>query len=158
MADPDALSPHARVLWHASRADVDRPTIAGRTRGTNHANSGLGLYCATGPHDYIAGFGDTVFALTLHPQARVMRMGITQLRDLGRSGPNEVSREWFDQEGRRLGERFDVIDLVETNGQVDQTIVLNDAAIVAVRKFSAQAFLAQTQDRATAPSGRTPRP
>ena len=46
-----------RRLWHASRANIERPTIAGRTEGENHANSGLGIYCATEPASYIASFG-----------------------------------------------------------------------------------------------------
>ena len=127
------------VLWHASRANIERPTIANRTEGDNHANSGLGLWCATGPHDYIAGFGATVFALTLVPNARVKEMSLSELVKLGR----DESREWFDALGREWSQSFDVVSLVERTGEACQAIVLNDAAIASVKRFTQEAFLAE---------------
>ena len=60
-------------LWHASRADIARPTISGRTVGDHHDNSGLGLFCATAPEAYIANFGPYIFELDLVDDLRVKR-------------------------------------------------------------------------------------
>ena len=72
-----------RTLWHASREEIERPTIEGRTAGDNHANSGLGIYCATKPMDYICGFGGFVHELVLAPASRILRMTIPELNKMG---------------------------------------------------------------------------
>lgn len=88
----------SRILWHASRADIDRPTIAGRTVGENHANSGLGLFCATAPHSYIAGFGHHIHALTIKDDPRVLTIFVRELAAMGPKGlDEEASRAWFEQ-------------------------------------------------------------
>ena len=144
-----------QVLWHASRATIERPTIANRTAGENHANSGLGLWCATWPHDYIAGFGPTVFALTLVAAPRVMQMSLGELVRLGR----DESREWFDALGREWGRDFNVVEIMEKTGEVHQAIVLNDDAIAAVQRFDHATFLAEhAQEWVFQPSGRGPKP
>ena len=132
------------VLWHAGRASIERPTLAGRTVGDHHANSGLGLFCATEPADYIAGFGATIFALTLKPDPCVMQLTI---RELSRMGWKEdapgypQSREWFEQQGREWAQEFDAIALVESSGEIKQAIVLRDCAIVACTKMSVEDYL-----------------
>lgn len=126
-----------RLLWHASRADINRPTINGRTTGDNHNNSGLGIYCATKPMDYICGFGDTVHQLSICDDARVLRMTIKELANLGR----DESRQWFEQEGRRLATRYDIIELVEITGIAEQAIVLADEAITACIKLTREQYL-----------------
>lgn len=136
----------SRVLWHASRAVVDRPTLAGRTEGENHANSGLGLFCATGPHSYIGGFGAAIYALTLKDEPRITQMSIRELMEMGREGPIVRSRAWFEAEGQRLAHAFDVIELVELGGFVSQAIVLRDDAIVAVKRMTSEAFLQTARD------------
>lgn len=147
-----------RVVWHASRADIPCPTLAGRTVGDNHDNSGLGLYCATAPHAYIAGFGGHVFALTLSPDVRCMRLPIAELARMGR-GPEERDRAWFEAEGRRWGQACDVVELEEVDGQVQQVIVLNDAAITAVERYPAAEFLTHhAQADPMAAARRPPRP
>ncbi len=138
--------PFVSVLWHASRANIDRPTLAGRTVGTNHANSGLGLFCATEPASYIAGFGATVFALTLHQPLRVKRLSIRELAALGNQpgdGPSGlVDRAWFENLGRQWAQDFDVVALVESSGVVAQAIVLRDEAIAGCHRQTATEFLA----------------
>ena len=131
-----------RRLWHASRANIERPTLAGRTEGENHANSGLGIYCATKPASYIASFGAFIHELTLRPDARVMRMTIGELSAMGWVKGEPRERDWFEQEGRRLGQSFDLIELVEISGKVEQAIVLNDSAILECSVQSATDFLA----------------
>lgn len=139
-----------RRLWHASRANIDRPTIAGRTEGENHTNSGLGIYCATEPASYIAGFGSFIHELTLHPGARIMRMTISELSAMGWVKYNDEPRErdWFEQEGRRLGKSFDLIELIEISGRAEQAIVLNDHIIVHSTVQSAADFLASVSSPA----------
>lgn len=135
----DAVLP--AVVWHGSRADIDRPTLAGRTEGENHANSGLGLFCATAPDPYITNFGPVVFALTLAASPRVLFWTVAELRrQSGRSGTEEPARAWFECEGRRLAAVYDVIALRETDGTIRQVIVLADAAIASVEKLSAAEF------------------
>ena len=135
--------PASRTLWHASRANISRPTIAGRTEGDNHENSGLGIFCATEPADYIAGFGSTVHEITLHHSVRVMRLKIKELAAMGRvSGEPQRTRQWFETEGRRWGKDYDVVELVEMDGQVAQAIILNDDAIAACTARPVEAFLA----------------
>lgn len=132
------------VLWHASRASIDRPTLAGRTVGDNHANSGLGLFCATEPADYIAGFGATIFALTLVPDPQVMQLTIRELSKMGmpsESPGDPGSREWFEEQGRQWSKEFDAVALVEASGEVHQAIVLRDSAVVACEKMSLEHYL-----------------
>lgn len=143
-----------RRLWHASRANIDRPTIAGRTEGENHANSGLGIYCATEPASYIASFGAFIHELTLHPEVRVMRMTISELSAMGWAKGEPRERDWFEQEGRRLGQSFDLIELIEISGRADQAIVLNDSAIVACSVQSAADFLASLPPSPSRPGPR----
>jgi hypothetical protein len=131
-----------RRLWHASRANIERPTLAGRTEGENHANSGLGIYCATKPANYIASFGAFIHELTLRPDVRVMRMTISELSAMGWVKGEPRERDWFEQEGRRLGQSFDLIELIEISGLAEQAIVLNDSAILECKVQSAEAFLA----------------
>lgn len=137
----------AITLWHASRSDVERPTVAGRIPGEHHANSGLGLFCATAPHSYIAGFGDNIHEMTLKSDARIMEMGIIDLQKMGedKSSLDEPNRAWFENEGRRISQDHDVIILLETNGYPSQAILLNDDCVETSRPHSKDAFL----DRAT---------
>lgn len=138
-----ASSTNPRVVWHASRADIERPTLEGRTLGDNHANSGLGIFCGAEPHSYLAGFGETVFALTLAPDARALQMSISELARMGRSAHGGVlERAWFESEGRRLAQGYDLIELVEIHGKVEQVILPRDEAVVAVEKMMRETFLA----------------
>ena len=135
------------VLWHASRADVDRPTIAGRTEGTNHGNSGLGIFCATGPHDYIGGFGDAIHSLTLRADARVKTITVRELYEMGeRPNGDERDRAWFDAEGRRLAERHDVVLIAESSGWTSQAIILRDDAVASSRRMTKEEFAAVSYD------------
>lgn len=132
------------VLWHASRAAIDRPTLAGRTVGDNHANSGLGLFCATEPADYIARFGATIFALTLVDSPRIMPLTIQELSKMGMPMAlhgETGSREWFEQQGREWAKEYDAVALVEASGEIHQAIVLRDSAIVACAKMSVEDYL-----------------
>lgn len=135
------------VLWHASRADIDRPTIAGRMEGTNHGNSGLGIFCATGPHDYIGGFGDAIHSLTLRADARVKTITVRELYEMGET-PNgdERDRAWFDAEGRRLAEKHDVILIAESSGWTSQAIILRDDAVVSSRRMTREEFATVSYD------------
>lgn len=147
--------PASRRLWHASRAHIDRPTIAGRTEGDNHANSGLGLFCATTAAEYITGFGATVHELTLAPDVRVMRLTIRELAKMGMDEQgNFRTRAQFDQLGRQWAKGYDLIELEESSGDVAQAIVLNDAAIVACKAMTAEEFLASLAP--SRPSGPKP--
>jgi len=128
------------TLWHASRADIERPTIAGRTEGDHHANSGLGIYCATGPHSYIAGFGGDVHALEMRSDTRIMDMSVEELRRMGDEREGARDRDWFDAQGRRLAQDHDVIMLREDNGLSTQAIILNDEAVASSRRMDATAF------------------
>lgn len=126
-----------RVVWHAGRACLDRPTISGCTTGNNHANSGLGLFCATGPHDYIAGFGGWVYRMELAADLRIMRM---ETLDLAKMGRQFHDRDEFDRYGRELARQYDLIELAEINGDVAQCIILNDEAIVACQRMGIADF------------------
>lgn len=126
------------VVWHASRADIERPTLDGRTEGDNHANSGLGLFCGAGPDSYLAGFGPHLFALTLAPNLRRLRWTITDLRTVG---DRDAPRSWFEEKGRELAQSFDLIELEENNGIVSQVIVLNEQIITDVKRFTREEFL-----------------
>lgn len=144
------------VVWHASRTDIDRPTLAGRVAGPYHANSGLGLFCGTQPSNYLAGFGSTIFALTLNPESRVLAMDVPALRHLDQP-EEERDRQWFEAEGRRLAADYDVIALMESSGSIDQVILLTDNAIVSAAKMSAETFLAEhAQERLPASPRRRP--
>lgn len=140
------------ILWHASRADVERPTIAGRTQGSNHANSGLGIYCAAGPHDYISGFGDAIHELMIRSDARVTSMSVRELHDMGedymagdQDGPVR-DRAWFDAEGRRLARDHDVVLIRESNGYASQAIILNDDAVASSIRLTREEFAAKSRD------------
>lgn len=135
------------TLWHASRADIERPTIVGRTEGANHGNSGLGIFCATGPHDYIGGFGDAIHSLTLRPDARTMTISVRDLYEMGEA-PNgdERDRAWFDAEGRRLADKHDVILIAEGSGWVSQAIILRDDAVVSSQRMTKEEFAAVSYD------------
>jgi len=129
-------------LWHAGRADIVQPTVAGRSVGNNHENSGLGLYCATVPARYITGFGETVFGLTIKSNPRVLSLSIRELAEMGQGRDGcPRSREWFEAQGRRWSEDFDVVALVESSGAITQAIVLLDDAIVGCEKFAAKDYL-----------------
>ncbi len=134
------------TLWHASRADIERPTIAGRTEGDHHANSGLGIFCATGPHDYIVNFGGDVHALVIREDARIMDLTIPELRIMGETRDGERDRAWFDAEGRRLGKDFDVIMLRETDGLSTQAVILNDEAVASSRRMDEKTFRTLSHD------------
>lgn len=145
------MSPSPRQLWHASRAAIDRPTLDGRTSGDNHDNSGLGIFCATSPHDYILGFGAFVHELTLRPDVRVLRMPISDFVALSRRPPGEDDgRQWFEQEGKRLAQEYDLVEIVEITGIAEQAIILRDDAIVASKRLSADdyALIARPHSRA----------
>lgn len=129
-----------RLVWHATRSDIERPTIAGRTAGDNHANSGLGIFCASFADDYLYMFGEFIHELTLRDDARALRMPTTQLRLMGYDQDREVDREWFEAQGRKLGQQYDLIELEEIDGQVNQVILLNDEVIVSSRKLEPDAF------------------
>lgn len=143
----------SRVLWHAGRADVDRPTIAGRTAGEHHGNSGLGLFCATLPRDYIRGFGEHLYALTVAEGARVLHWSI---HDLRQASDALDSRGAFEGEGRRLAQDFDLIEIEEIDGTVEQVIVLNDAAIVSVDRIPLEYFKRLAANLGETPKGRKP--
>jgi hypothetical protein len=155
------MSSSPLVLWHASRADIDRPTIAGRTVGENHANSGLGLFCATAPHAYIAGFGPHVHALTIKEDAKAFTLWVRELAAMGPRDLNEEdSRVWFEQEGQRLSKEYDLIHLKESNGNIEQAIILHDAAIVSSTRFSMEEYqgMCQTDPSPQDPPRKTLRP
>lgn len=139
-----------RLLWHASRHDIQRPTVAGRVAGVNAENSGLGLFCATVPRDYISGFGPWVHEIVLHDELRVLRMDITTLAGMGRW----EDRAWFEAEGRRLAQDYDVIELIEIDGRCEQVIVLRDAAIADSRRLTAEQFKALSDQEDDTPLSR----
>ena len=145
-----------RVLWHASRANINRPTISGRTEGSHHANSGLGIFCATAPHEYLSGFGSSFHALTLSPDARALKMWTRDLARMGRGNWEEGDndRQWFEQEGRRLGKEYDIIELVEIEGNVEQVIILNDEVVLSSAKLSLDEFQGVCQPDPNSPEGR----
>lgn len=128
------------TLWHASRADIERPTIVGRTEGDHHPNSGLGIFCATGPHSYIAGFGADVHALVIRDDARIMDLTVSDLRKMGEVGDDERDRVWFDARGRELAKDFDVIMIREGNGLSTQAIILNDEVVSSSRRMDVAEF------------------
>ncbi len=130
-----------RTVWHASRANIERPTIADRTVGGNHANSGLGIFCASGPHDYISGFGKHIFSLTLKDDLRVIKLTIPELRDLSfKVTTEEKDRSWFEEYGKKLSDTYDLIELVELDDFVSQVILLRDDIIISSKKFSNEEF------------------
>lgn len=136
----------SRVLWHASRApeSVTRPTLAGRTTGEGHANSGLGLFCASGPHDYLVGFGATVFELTLREGVRRRTL---PMRDFIAVSHQTHEREGFEALGRLWAHPWDVVDVLEMEGWHSQSIILADGAIERVQRHTAEQFLAIAQPR-----------
>lgn len=117
--------------WHASPHRFDRPHLDQRTqnKGT-HANSGLGIFTATEPAEYLWGFGGFLYELELIEGLRHLRVTIDQLRILG---SQDHDWNWFNQERQRLSVHHDVIDLVECSGSVKQTIILRDDAIAFCR-------------------------
>lgn len=137
-----------RILWHGSRAPegVMRPTLAGRTEGDGHANSGLGLFCASGPHDYLIGFGTAVFELTLRADVRRQAM---PLHDFMEVSHRWREREEFEALGRSWAQQWDVVDLIERQGWHSQSIVLTDRAIENARRYTTEQFLAVAQPRPT---------
>lgn len=141
------------TLWHASRSHTGRPTLAGRTDGGHHPNSGLGLFCAVEPAAYLTGFGAILHELELRPGAKLMPLTVTQLRAMGEQGSTELDRSWFEQEGQRLAQSYDAIALIELDQRVSQIIVLRDDAIVRHRQVS----LAEFQRLAREPTPARPR-
>jgi hypothetical protein len=139
-----------RILWHASRADIDRPTIAGRTEGDNHANSGLGIYCAMAPYDYINGFGAHIHALTLKEDVRVLSMKLDDLRRMGERAQDDPDRKWYEAQGRRLARDYDIIEIVEINGAAEQAIILSDEAVVSSQRMTSEEFARIATDRVAA--------
>lgn len=149
-----------RTLWHASRDDIARPTMAGRTPGENHANSGLGIFCATLPRDYISGFGAFIYELELRSDLRVLNMTV---REMGRMGHNSEwageelpSRAWFEAKGRQLALDYDLIALAEIDGTIEQAIVLNDEAIAMARQLSREEFEILSAALTDTPKGKRP--
>ncbi len=135
------------TLWHASRADVERPTIAGRTEGRNHGNSGLGIFCATGPHDYIGGFGESIHSLTLRPDARSTTITVRELYEMGSNDEgDERDRRWFEAEGRRLAEDHDVVLIAESSGWISQAVILRDDAVASSQRMTKEEFAAVSYD------------
>ena len=132
------------VLWHASRADIGRPTIEGRTDGDHHANSGLGIYCATEPHDYIIGFGNHVHKMELAANARIGRITVRDLQDMGHTETGEHDRACFEQERTRRAQEHDVLLVLEANGYPSQSIILNDAVIAQSERMTKEDFLSQS--------------
>lgn len=129
------------ILWHGSRADVERPTIAGRVAGNNHSNSGLGIFCATGPHDYVARFGDAIHAMTIKDDARIMTISTEQLQAMGETKDGDVrSRDWFDARGRDLAKDFDVAMIAEHDGWTSQAIILRDDAVASSTAMTKDEF------------------
>jgi hypothetical protein len=128
------------TLWHASRADIDRPTIEGRIAGDNHANSGLGIYCATDAHDYIKNFGNHIHKMEVVDNARISRITVDDLRKMGSTGDNQNDRDWFEQERERLSKDYDVLLLTEQNGYASQAIILHNSAIASSQKVSIDDF------------------
>lgn len=120
------------VVWHASRTHAARPTLAGRTPGGHHPNSGLGLFCATTRADYLRGFGAFLHRLTLRSPLRVLPMTVNELRQMGDAMDLDEPqmRAWFEAEGQRRAETYDLIALVELENRVDQVIILRDEVIV----------------------------
>jgi hypothetical protein len=142
-----------KTLWHASRADIAKPTIANRTVGDNHANSGLGLFCATAPDAYIANFGPYVFALELNAHVRVHTLRIEDFAALSRD--RQRDRNWFEAQGREWAQQYDVVLIQEIDGRTAQAIIVSDAAIARVTRYDAPAFLSGP---AKVPAVATPRP
>jgi hypothetical protein len=131
------------TLWHGSRANVERPTIAGRVAGDNHSNSGLGIFCATGPHDYVARFGDAIHAMTIKDDARIMTISTEQLQAMGETKDGDVrSRDWFDAKGRDLAKDFDVAMIAEHDGWTSQAIILRDDAVASSKSMTKDEFAA----------------
>lgn len=128
------------TLWHASRSDVERPSVAGRIPGEHHNNSGLGLFCATGPHSYITGFGDHVHEITLKPGTRIMDMTVGELHKMSDAFGGR-DRAWFEGEGNRLTKEYDIIMIKEKNGYASQAIILHDDCVDTTKAHSKEAFL-----------------
>ena len=155
-------NPSTLTLWHASRSDVERPTVSGRITGEHHANSGLGLFCATAPHSYIAGFGDHIHEITLKPGTRILHMDLGELQKMGeapRVEPHrkwfesegftltgERDRAWFEAEGFRLSEDHDIIMIRERNGYASQAVILHDDCVEMTKAHSKADFLASAVD------------
>ena len=126
-------------LWHASRADIARPTLSGRTVGDHHDNSGLGLFCATEPAAYIANFGPYVFELDLVDDLRVKRLTIGEFAALSRSAGD--TRAEFAALGRQWSDEYDCLAIEEVDGQVRQMVILSDRAIANATRHDVQGFL-----------------
>lgn len=126
-------------LWHASRADIARPTLSGRTVGDHHDNSGLGLFCATAPDDYIANFGPYIFELDLVDDLRVKRLTIGEFAALSRSAG--TTRAEFEALGLRWSDQYDCLAIEEVDGQVRQAVILSDRAIANATRHDVQGFL-----------------
>ena len=145
------------VVWHASRANVDRPTLGGRTVGDNHNNSGLGLFCATKAEPYISGFGDVIFKLHLIENPKVLPMTISELSQMSfqKQLGEYASRKWFEDQGAHWAKDYDVIALVEINDDVGQVIVLHDEAIVSCDKLSKEEYMMYCSSLSRSPSLRS---
>lgn len=130
------------VLWHASRADIPRPTLAGRIPGSDtHANSGLGLFCATAPDDYIAGFGPYVFEIELVSSARVKRLTIGEFARLSRSAGE--TWEDFRNLGQQWAQDYECVAIEENDGNIHQMVILSESAIGRVNRHGREHFLDQ---------------
>lgn len=128
------------ILWHASRADISRPTLSGRVPGEDtHANSGLGLFCATAPDDYIVGFGPHVFEIKLVPNARIKLLTIGEFARLSLGGG--YTWEDFAVLGRQWAQDYDCVAIEELDGHAHQMVILSEAAIADVQRHSREHFL-----------------
>lgn len=133
------MKPSSTTLWHASRFDIERPTLSGRIPGDTHDNSGLGIFCATVADPYITGFGDHIFALEIDPLARRPNMTIREFGALSRAPDRD--RAWFEAYGQELAQDYDVLDIEETDGDVLQSVILSDHAVLAFKRYTVEAFL-----------------
>lgn len=128
------------TLWHASRFDIDRPTLSGRTPGSMHDNSGIGIFCSTIADSYITGFGNHIFALEIDSSARRMKMTIGEFGRASRAPDRD--RAWFEDYGRQLAQDYDLLDIEELDGQVLQSVILNDRVVIGVERYTVEEFLA----------------
>lgn len=107
--------------------------------GDHHDNSGLGLFCATAPDDYIANFGPYIFELDLVDDLRVKRLTIGEFAALSRSAG--TTRAEFEALGLRWSDQYDCLAIEEVDGQVCQMVILSDRAIASATRHDVQEFL-----------------
>lgn len=116
------------IVYHCSNMLFDKVRLDNRVWNlTTHPASGLGMFFDFKSCDYLKGFGKYLYAIEINDSFIHNIMSIHEFHKF-----SKIDEDWlfFQEKGRELAKKYDAIFIQETNGEINQGIILNENIVV----------------------------